>query len=170
MNRNMTGARAKKVTLAIAAALALTSGMAARAADNASHTVSFNIAAINEITLGAGVTLTVNTATAGSQPNSVSAGSTYSITTNGTTDSKKISAKLDSAMPANVTLSVNVTAPSNDSISAGAVTLTTSDTEVVGSIEGVAASAAINYTLSATVAAAPAGGSKTVTYTIADDT
>jgi hypothetical protein len=97
--------------------------------------------------------------------------SNYSITTNGAADSKKISARLDAAMPANVTLEVNVAAPGTGSISAGTVALTGSDTEVVGSIEGVAASGVgISYTLSATVAATPVAGSRTVTYTIADDT
>lgn len=170
MNSNMAAHPVKKIALAIAAALALAPG--AWAADNDSHTVNFTIAAINEIDVAAApVNLTVNTAVAGSQPSSASAASSYSITTNGAADSKKISAKLDTAMPANVTLAVDVAAPSAGSTSAGVVTLTASDTEVVGSIEGVAASGvSISYTLSATVAAAPVVGSRAVTYTIADDT
>ena len=172
MNKKIAAAPVKEIALAIAAVVALAPGAAVWAADSDSHFVSFTIAAINEIDVAtAPVNLTVNTAVAGSQPNSVSAPSSYSITTNAAADSKKISARLDTAMPANVTLQVNVTAPSAGSTSAGAVTLTATDVEVVGSIEGVVASGVgINYTLSATVAAAPTAGSKEVFYTIADDT
>ena len=157
----------KQVARAVACALALASG-SALCANTDSQTVNFSILAINEIDVAAGpVNLTVNTATAGSQPAAATAPSSYSITTNADADSKKITADLDAAMPAGVTLQVTVAAPSGGSTSAGTVTLTTSAVDVVTGIEAVAASGvAINYTLSATVAAAPVTNSRVVTFTI----
>lgn len=157
----------KQIVRAVACALALASG-SALCADTDSQTVNFSIQAINEIDVAAGpVNLTVNTATAGSQPAAATAPSSYSITTNADADSKKITADLDAAMPAGVTLQVNVAAPSGGSTSAGTVTLTTSAVDVVTGIEAVAASGvAINYTLSATVAAVPVTNSRVVTFTI----
>jgi hypothetical protein len=167
MIRNIAPGRTKNIARAIACALALASG-SALCADTDSQTVNFSIQAINEIDVAAGpVNLTVNAATAGSQPTAATASSSYSITTNADADSKKITADLDTAMPAGVTLQVNVSAPSAGSTSLGTVALTASAVDVVTGIEAVVASGvAINYTLSATVAAAPVTNSRVVTYTI----
>lgn len=159
----------RKLGLAAAVALCLTAVASVQAADTDSHSVNFTVSSINEIEVDAGaVNLTVNSATAGSQPTPANAASSYAITTNAATDGKKITAALDTAMPTGVTLAVNMTAPSG-ATSAGSVALGTVAVDVVNAIEGVAASGlAINYSLSATVTAAPVTGSKTVTYTIAD--
>lgn len=158
---------ASNLARAIAGALALACG-GAFAATTDSQTMNFSIQEINEIDVAAGpVSLTVNAATAGSQPTAATAASNYSITTNADADSKKITAGLDTAMPAGVTLQVNVAAPSAGSSSLGTVALTTSGVDVVTGIEAVAASGvAISYTLSATVAAEPVTDSRVVTYTI----
>lgn len=165
----MPGRRAAAV---MAIGIAALTGSAAWAADSDTQTVNFEVQEINEIDIAGGaVTLTVSTATAGSQPTAANAASSYAITTNAGTDGKKITAALNTAMPANVTLQVSVAAPSGGSTSAGAVALTNSAVDVVTGIEAVAASAvAIDYTLSATVAAAPVSGTKTVTYTLVDST
>lgn len=167
MIQNIAPSRVKNIARTIACALALASG-SALCADTDSQTVNFSVQAINEIDVAAGpVSLTVNTAAAGSQPTAATAPSSYAITTNAGTDSKKITADLDTAMPAGVTLQVNVAAPSVGSTSLGTVTLTASAVDVVTGIEAVAASGvAINYTLSTTVAASPVTDSRVVTYTI----
>lgn len=151
--------------LAVAAALALSPAFGA---DNDTQVVNFEVQAINELDVAAGpISLTINTATAGSAPTAATASSSYAITTNAATDSRKITASLDSPMPTGLTLEVNVTAPSGTSTSAGTVTLSNTPVDVVTGIEGVAASGiAINYTLTAAMSAEVATGSRTVTYTI----
>ena len=142
---------------------------AAMAADNANQTITFEVQAINEISMsGNPAALIVNSATAGSQPDEdVDASTTYAITTNGT--SKKITGMLDEAMPSGVTLESNLAAPTVGS-SEGDVVLTALAQDMVTGITEVAdASSAITYTLSATVAAGVvASDTCVVTYTIAD--
>lgn len=167
MNKKTAVRTTRASALAVVAALA---SAGAWAADNDTQTVSFTISAINEIDVAAGpVNLTINSATAGSQPTAATAASSYSITTNAAADSKRITAQLDTAMPANVTLQVSVDAPSAGSSSAGTVTLSNTAADVVTGVETVIASGvAINYTLSATIDATPVTDSRTVTYTIVD--
>jgi len=171
MKKNCNEPMFKKLGCAAAVALCLAAGAPVQAADTASHSVNFTVASINEIEIDAGVlNLTVDSATAGSQPTPANAASSYAITTNAATDGKKITAALDTPMPTGITLAVDMAAPSGSSASAGSVELGTTAVDVVNGIEGVAASGvAINYQLSATVAAAPVTGTKTVTYTIADE-
>ena len=152
--------------------LALTAllATAAMAANTTTQTVTYEVSAINEISDdGDPGALTVSTATAGSEPDDATDSSTtYAITTNGTT--KKLTGKIDTAMPANVTLQVNLTAPTGG-VGAGDVTLTGTDADLVTSIETVAESGkTIAYTLSATVAAGVvASAQKTVTLTLTDE-
>ncbi len=142
---------------------------AAMAANSATQTITFEVQAINEISVsGNPAALIVSAATAGSQPNEVSnALTTYAITTNGT--SKKITGALDAAMPSGVTLEANLAAPTVGT-SAGDVALTAVAQDMVTGIAEVAdASSAITYTLGATVAAGVlASDTCVVTYTIAD--
>lgn len=122
-------------------------------ADVGTHVMTFDFQAINEIAITGTPSLTVASATAGSQPQEVTeSSSTYAITTNGT--NKRITASIGTAMPANVTLKVNVAAPSASGTSQGDVTLTTSASNVVAGISNVAdSSSIITYKLSATVQA-----------------
>lgn len=145
-------------------------GIASAMASNvATQTVTFEIQAINEISVsGDPGNLVINSATAGSQPNSDSDNSTtYSITTN--ESDKKITGKIDSAMPANTTLQINLVAPTGGS-SQGNVTLTTTDADLVTNISQVAQSGlTITYTFSATVSAGTlSSDSRTVTLTLTD--
>ena len=150
-----------------AAALFVSAGGSVYATNSASQNVDIDVTAVNEIALGgAAVTLSVSSAAAGVNPTGV-IGSTYSITTNSTT-SKKITAQLGGALPAGLTLSANLAAPSTG-VSSGAVALSTTPADVVTSIEAVTASGlSISYAATATVAVAPGSNIAAVTYTLVD--
>ena len=128
------------------------------------------LALANEIFVsGNPSTLIITTATAGAEPLPVTdASTTYSIDI--LDSNMKITGSIDTAMPANTTLSVTLTAPSGGS-SAGAVSLTASAQDLVTSIETVAESGiTISYSFSATAAAGViASAQKTVTFTVADE-
>lgn len=153
-------------TLSIAAlALALTA--AAGEASAQTQTVTFSVEPINEMTVsGNPGALTINAATAGSAPTSVSdASTTWAITTNQT--GTKVTAAIDQAMPANVTLRVSLAAPTG-ATSAGSVALGTLGADLVTGITKLNESGkVITYTLSATAAAdVVANASRVVTYTV----
>ncbi len=141
----------------------------ANAGNTATQTVTFEVQAINEISVsGNPGNLVISTATAGSDPDDATDNSTsYSITTN--ESSKKITGSIDAAMPANTTLKVNLTAPTGAS-SAGSVTLSTTAADLVTGIATLAESGlTITYTFSATVSAGVvASDSRTVTLTLTD--
>jgi hypothetical protein len=142
----------------------------ASAADNDTITVNYEVQAINELNIdGASVTLTVNAATAGAQPNQVTTSSTYDITTNCAADAKKLTAAINSDMPANVTLTLNLTAPTNGT-SQGDVTISSTPADVVTAIDAVAeANINMTFKLDATVSAGVvASASKTLTLTLTD--
>jgi hypothetical protein len=82
---------------------------------------------------------------------------------------KKIVGRLNTLMPAHVSLTVQAAAPIG-ATSAGAVTLTASDQDLVTGIGVVTQSGlAISFTLNATVAAGTiAAGTKTLTLTLVD--
>ncbi len=139
------------------------------AANTAQQTVTFQVDAINEISVsGNPGNLVINTATPGSQPTDDTDNSTnWAVTTNGT--NKKMTGDIDANMPANVTLQVNLVAPTGGS-SSGDVSLSTTAADLVTSITGVAESAlTITYTLSATIAAGVVTqDTRTVTLTLTD--
>jgi hypothetical protein len=160
-----------KTRLIIAAAMALVLGLSslALAGSTATQSVTYEVQAINEISVsGDPDSLIINTATAGSEPNDATDNSTtYAITTNGS--NKKITGAIDTAMPSNVTLKINLTAPTGGT-SVGPVVLSATAADLVTEISTVAESGkTIAYTLTATVGAGVvASASKTVTLTIAD--
>ncbi|MFH1452763.1 MAG: hypothetical protein ABIH00_02130 [Armatimonadota bacterium] len=142
---------------------------AAFAGSTDTQTVYFEIDAINEIAFDADETLTINSATAGSEPDLDSVVCQYAITTNETAG-KKITGALNANMPASTGLMVTAGAPSTGS-SAGQVTLNATAASLVTSIETVA-QGSINYTLTldADVAAGlPADGSRVITFTLCDE-
>jgi len=161
----------KKLTLLALAGLALFAAVAAYATNEDTQTVTFEVQAINELTAsGDPAALTVSTATAGSEPDDASnALTTYSITTNET--GKKITGQIDEAMPANVTLTITLAAPTGGS-SAGAINISDGTVkDLVTSIDPVAEGGkTITYGLSATVAAGVvASDTRTVTLTLTDE-
>ncbi|MBS3917992.1 MAG: hypothetical protein KG012_03790 [Deltaproteobacteria bacterium] len=139
----------------------------AMAGNTANQTVTYEVAAINESSVsGNPGALTVNAATAGSEPDEVTDSSTtYNITTNGT--NKKITGQIDSVMPTGTTLKINLVAPTGGN-SAGNVILTSSPADLVTGITKKKGSGlGITYKLSATVDAGEvAPATRTVTLTI----
>jgi hypothetical protein len=156
------------IIVLVAGSLFLMSGIA-MAGNSATQTVTYAVSAINEISVsGNPAALTVSIAPAGSAPNSVSdATTTYAITTNEA--GQKITGAIDTDMPAGVTLTVNLTAPSGGT-SAGATSLSSSAADLVTGITKFNESGkAITYSLSATSAAGVVGSdTKTVTLTVVD--
>ena len=149
------------------AAAALAFAAATGEASAQTQTVSFSVDAVNQMSVsGNPGALAINAATAGSGLNSVSdASTTWAITTNQT--GTKVTAAIDQAMPAGVTLQVNLAAPTGAS-SAGNVALGTTAADVVTGITKLNESGkAITYTLSATTAAGVVESTtRTVTYTV----
>ena len=154
-------------TLAVLALLCVIGGTAA--AQTATQTLTFQIDAINQIAFTGNPSLVINTAAAGADPSSVTTVVTWSVTTN--QSNAKITASLNAALPANVTLTVDLAAPSG-ATSAGAQSLGTTSVDLVSAITRVAESAlGVTYTLSATAAAGVvASTTRTVTYTITGGT
>jgi hypothetical protein len=155
-------------SLRIAAAVALAAAaLAARdaSAQTATQTVSYEVTAVDQISVAGSPSLVINGATAGSALTSATASGTYAVTTNGT--NRKITASIDSDMPTGLTLTVTLGAPTG-ATSTGAVTLSTTDEDVVTGITEVNESGlSISYGLSAALTAGVvAAGNKTVTYTV----
>lgn len=134
-------------------------------AQQATQDVTFEVQAINQIAFTGSPSLVISSATAGGAPTSATANASYAITTNET--NRKITAEINSALPAGVTLSVSLAAPAGGA-SAGAVSLGTTAQDVVTGISPVNASGlGVTYTLSATAAAGVVpSGTRTVTYTV----
>jgi hypothetical protein len=150
----------------ILATMALLAGATTASAQTATQNVSIQVNAIYQIAVTGGAqSLTITTATAGSAPTDATASVSWAVTTNQT--NQKITASINSAMPANVTLSANLTAPAG-ATSAGSQVLGTSAVDVVTGISTLATGGlGLTYTLSATPAAGVvASTTRTVTYTI----
>jgi hypothetical protein len=144
--------------------LMLGSGVASAQVDTS--TVTYTISAVSLVEIAGDVNLTISSA------NSVGGGlanatdsTTYAITNND--GAKKIVGKLNSAMPANTTLALQLGAPASGT-SAGAVTLTGSNQDLVNNIGAVnQTGVSMQFTFSATVdAALVSAGTKTLTLTI----
>lgn len=139
------------------------------AAQTATQTLTFQVDAINQIGFSGSPSLVINTATAGSNPNSATAAATWAVTTNQA--GAKITASLNAALPANVTLSVDL-APPTGATTTGALALGTTAVDLVTGITRVAEGAlGVTYTLTATAAAGVvASTTRTITYTITGGT
>jgi hypothetical protein len=167
-NKKGGGKEMKTLALVlVGCGLAISLGHLALAGSTAQQTVTYQVDAINEISVsGDPANLVVNSAIAGSEPVSDTDYTTsWAITTNQT--ARKMTGAINSDMPANVTLEINLIAPTGGS-SEGDVSLSSADADLVTSIETVAESGlTITYTLSATVAAGVVTqAQKTVTLTL----
>ncbi len=140
----------------------------AQADTTATQDVSYQVTDINAISVSDNPgTLIISTATAGALPDPAMDDTTsYSITTNGTT--KKIIAKIDSAMPEDLDLKVLLNAPAG--ASAVDVSLTAAELDVVTGISPVVASGlTIRYELHPVgTMPAPTSGTRTVTFSLTD--
>lgn len=151
--------------LSITTALSLLA-LGAAGAQTATQTVTFQVDAVNQIAVTGAPSLTINTATAGSGLTSAtSSGNTWAITTNQT--GAKITASIASAMPAGLTLSANLGAPSG-ATSAGLKALGVTAVDMVTGITKLSASGlSLSYQLDANASAGVvASGTRVVTYTI----
>ena len=154
---------------ALALAL-LTISMAGSASAQTTQSVTLAVNAINQIAFTGSPSLTITTAAAGSNPTSVNdASATWAVTTNQT--GAKITGSIASALPAGITLSVNLANPTG-ATSAGSVVLGTTAVDLVTGITKLAQGGlGVTYTLSATAAAGVlASTSRVVTYTITGGT
>ncbi len=150
----------------ILATLALLGAASAAQAQTATQNVTIQVNAINQIAItGGSPSLIVSTATAGSNPTDATAAVSWAITTNQI--NQKVTASINAAMPANVSLAVNLVAPTG-ATSASSQTLSTSAVDLVTGISTLAEGGlSATYTLSATAAAGVvASTTRTVTYTV----
>ena len=120
---------------------------------SATVTVTCEVMEINELVINnGGVSLTVNTAGAGSELDAATGTATYDVTTNGS--DMKIVAQLESDMPAGTSFMIQVSAPKGGA-SSGEKTLNSGNATVL--ITGISRVAEqgmdIAYKFSATVAA-----------------
>jgi hypothetical protein len=148
------------------AAIAVLAAVNTASAQTATQTVTFQVNAINQIAVTGTPSLTISAAVAGSAPTSVtSSGNTWSVTCNQTGAS--ITASIPTAMPAGLTLSANLTAPTGGT-STGLTALGTTAVNVVTGITKLNnAGLALLYQLDATAAAGVvASATRVVTYTI----
>ncbi len=155
----------------IVTALVLVSVSSQRArAQSATQTLTFAINAINQIGFTGAPSLTISTATAGSAPTSVTnATATWAVTTNQT--GAKITGSIPTVMPAGLTLSADLTAPTGGT-SAGYKALGITATDLVTGITKVAqAGLGVIYKLDATPGAGVVNSAtRVVTYTITGGT
>jgi hypothetical protein len=160
---------ARRSALALALGITIMAGSAS-AQTTANQSVTIAVNPINQIAFTGSPSLTITTATAGSNPTSVSdASATWAVTTNQT--GAKITASIASALPVGVTLSVALAAPTGGS-SAGTQALGVTAVDVVTGITKLAEGGlGVTYTLGATAAAGVvASTSRVVTYTITGGT
>jgi len=158
----------KKLFVVLVIGLFVFAAGQAMAGNTAQQTVSFQITAINEIAVsGNPGQLVVNASSAGEDPDPATDGTTtYSVTTNG--DLKKVVGKIDSAMPSNTKLEVELAAPTGGS-SAGYVELGELDQNLVTGISKLSESGkTITYKFSAQAEAGTLSGQRTVTFTLTD--
>lgn len=140
------------------------------AANNDNQQVTIMVVAVNELAVtGGNITLTINTATAGSGLNNAT-DTTCALdwTTNSSTN-KKVTGQLDTDYSAGISLAVSVTVTGGNGVSAGQQTLiSASAVDLVTGMHNEFVSAnTLGYTASAPTAS-PATNTKTVTYTIID--
>lgn len=135
------------------------------AASSNNHTVTVTVSAINELAItGGNVTLTINTVTAGSEPDDAVDNTTADLdwTTNEAT--KKITVATDQAAPTFTLKAVAQNATGGTA--ASEVTLSTTAADFVTTISTTTGGCDIQYTASATAAQGTGSDVHTVTYTI----
>jgi hypothetical protein len=146
-------------------ALIAAAGASAQA-QTTTQTITFGVSAINQIAFAGSPSLTISTAVPGSAPTSVTnATATWAVTTN--QSFAKITASIPTAMPAGLTLSSSLAAPTG-ATSAGYQSLGVTAVDLVTAVTKVAqGSLVVTYKLDATPAAGVvASASRVVTYTI----
>ena len=161
----------KYTKIAITVALGLGLSTSVFASNSATQTATYEVSAINEITVTGSPSLNiVDAETLGSGLTAVSDTSTsWAITNNAGDDAKKLTVALDSDMPTDTTLSITMVGPSG-STAATSQLLSTIAVDAVTAIDSVSETGlAITYDMTALVTAdVVASATKTVTFTLAD--
>jgi hypothetical protein len=146
-----------------AAVLALLVSMTGVANAQSTQTLNINVAKIVQFAFNASaVTLTISTATAGSDPAPATGASTWALTNN--TTNALLSASLDTPMPAGMTLSVLLGVPAGSTSST--VNLTAVSQQVADLTKSAQSGLAVTYTLTAPASSGYLVGTRTVTYTV----
>lgn len=134
------------------------------AADNDNHQVTVTVNAINELAVtGGDITLTISTATPGSNPDAAT-DATCGLQWTTTEASKKITVVTDQAA-ANYTLKVQATSVSGGT-SAGQITITNSAQDLVTGVATTTGNCTLSYEASATAAQGAGTVVHVITYTI----
>jgi predicted secreted protein len=153
------------VGILFAAAVLLLMAPAAIAGSTDSHTVTVTVDAINEVAISGGnLTLTISTATAGSDPDNAADSTTCDLAWTTNEADKKITVATD-LVTQKFTLKVvaeNVTGGT----ATAEVTLSTTATNFVTGIATTTGGCDLAYTASATAAQGTGTDTHTVTYTI----
>ena len=137
------------------------------AAATDSHTVTVQVQVINELGISGGnVTLTINTATAGSNPTDAQDNTTSDLLWTSNESSKKVTVATDLAAPNFTlkTLAQNVTGGT----AAAEITLSTTVSDFVTGIGSTTGNCDLQYTASTTAASGTGTDSHTITYTLTD--
>jgi hypothetical protein len=135
------------------------------ASNTASHSVTVTVDAINELAItGGDIELTINAATAGSNPTSVqNTACGLQWTTNEAT--KKITVETDQASPT-FTLKALATSVSGGTAAAEATLSSTTPADIVTGVSTTLGNCTIRYSANATAAEGTGSDVHTVTYTI----
>jgi len=155
------------IAVCLAVVLVLGLGGVAVVANSDSHTVTVQVNAINELAIeGGNFTLTINSATAGSQPDPATDSTTCDVLWTTNEASKKITVATSVASPPpNFTLKV-VAQNVNGGTAASEVTLSDTAQDFVTAVGTTIGNCDLAYTASATAAQGTGSDIHTVTYTI----
>ena len=156
-----------KCVLGILAISVLVIGLTAVvwAAGNDDHSVTVTVSAINEVAIvGGGVTLTINSATAGSDPDDDTDNTTCDLNWTTNEASKKITVQTDEGSP---TFVLKVVAQNESGgTAASEVTLSTSPADFVTGVATTTGTCDLQYTASADASDGTGSDNHTVTYTL----
>lgn len=153
----------RRYAIAMTAAIAALSLASAARAQTARQTITFEVRPINVLAVTGTPALIINAAAPGSTPIVATSVAHYSVTT--VDDNRKITVELDANMPAGLTLSATLTAPSG-AVSTGRQILSATPTEMVrGMSRTVGNGLNISYELRAETTA-PITGTRDVRFTI----
>jgi hypothetical protein len=150
----------------LCAAACLSGAASAAGAQRATQTVTFRVEPINQIAVVGDPVITLRDAVAGHAPSSITvSGGTWAVTTN--QPAAKVTASLDSDLPAGLTLSVMLDAPAGATTN-GFQALRVTPVELVENLSRVAVSSLpLSYRLdAASTAGVVAAGTRRVVFTI----
>ena len=166
-NNNREDRTMKRQLFICAILMSLAMAGMALAADTDNHQVTVQVVAINEVGItGGNITLTINSATAGSQPTDDVDNTTCDLAWSTNQSSKKITVQTSLGSP---NFNLKVIAQSVTGGTAGSeVTVGTSAQDFVSSISTTVGSCDLQYTASATLSDGTGSDIHTITYTMTD--